>query len=313
MKPRPLPWIAFGVTVVVLLLVACSDENTARITIWDGAFIMDSTTLGVVGWEYVHDMPDHAWDESEYSDINQYLYKYHLDEDRLERVAVLQEDASFYQTEPSVVYTAPWVVYMSYDRGDVICVYDFETGTNREVARKRAELRNLSTDGEYLAYLSYSQPSGAEVLELATEAVIYNSKEVRPFYVAPGLSLICAYSPSVQGTSCDYVYGHALPDGSGFGDTAGCLQNGVNFVSSNGLFYGVTLSGGLLGLGRTTDLVDGMILLDTIAGGLSAEDIDSMSGLYAFERGRGIWVGNYKGMAPDYELLPPSETGEDRD
>ena len=311
MKPRPLPWIALAVTAPALLLVACSDENTARITIWDGAFIMDSTTLGVIGWEYVHDMPDHAWDESEYSDINQYLYKYHLDEDRLELVAVLQEDASFYQTNPSVVYTAPWVVYMSYDMGDMICVYDFETGTNRVVARKPARLKSLSADGQYLVCLSYGIYGQGEVLDMATQAVVYGSEEILPFYVGPD-STIYAYAATDMPEPQDYAIGPALADGSGLADTVGYWSSKVNFVSSGCRYYGTRLTNGALGLGHIGHLAEGRLVLDTIIGGLGARDIDTSSGLYVFERGRGIWVGNYKAAVLKHELLPPSETGEGR-
>jgi len=290
---------------VAALLSGCGDDDTVKVhvTIWDGAVIMDSVTLAVVGWEYDQELPGGSWDNTKYSNINQYLYKYHFQDSSLEYVATLARDAGFYATYPGVLYSAPWVVYATHDGGSAIGMYNVTTHEHRVALTLPvdASLEALSPGAKYLAY-RYGIDMTREISDMATGAVADTvPQDINVFYLDDTLGALgcrsCGFS------SCTTYVGRYWPGQSRF-EVAGVLPHRARVTTSDKSCFVAQLQGYAVGAGSVPLLLLDSLKIDALPGlSRACDDLDKNEGTYVELRGRSLYVGNYAAGVSAFALL----------
>ena len=297
-----------GVAVVcavllVVLVCRCGDDEYVKrhVTIWDGAFIIDSLTLGVICWEYDQEMPTDAWGDWKFANINQYLYKYHFQDSSLEYVATLARDAGFYATYPSVFYSAPWVVYKTNDGQPAGGMYNLQTGERRIAVRRDASIDAVSPQARYVAY-HYGIDMTHEIADLWTGTIVDTVPEgIRVFYVGDSLDALAWRSCGFSG--CPVYVGAYEVLGRGF-DTSGTTEYAVWRVTSDKRCFVLLINQYTVGAGVVASLLRDTLTIDTLDGLVrGCDDLLRQTGLYMELRGRTIYAGNYMTGVYPFALL----------
>ena len=76
--------VCYGMLVclMVLLLSSCGVEEY-KITSWNGAFVKNDSTLGLIGWKYYKDESSNSFFLSKFYNFRQYYYKYSLKKNKI--------------------------------------------------------------------------------------------------------------------------------------------------------------------------------------------------------------------------------------
>jgi hypothetical protein len=272
--------------VTYALLSGCSYQNN-HYTSWDGAFIIDSVTIGAVRIEY--DIVSHEFGmdkSSETKNVNWDLYIYSIPKKRTLTITRLETGLSSVEyTYGSIRYQEPWMAYTCDKGTPQLSLYNIKT-KERVIVKDNSNAKAICFSKSCKYLLLYDEDYYVTNLSQNTLTRIAENAYCNPFYIdeATDQVLINFFAAGIKRYNV----------GSGAYDTPltqegfdGEFRNIVDFgkavlVYRNRTFQYCTLN----------ELMAGTIVLHQINTTGSIEDIDLKTGNFCSAVSPNVTIGN---------------------
>jgi len=185
-------FLLFG---ALIFFFTCTRYEKMHVQYWQGAFFINDTTLGVLGWEWDENTAQNIFTETEYFNYCQLFFTYNINSKQLTQICTLQADCGTELPYNNLAYHHPWLYYST-------CTNRLETGVlnietleksllNTAGAYKRAIPLIVSTHGNYLGYQQFYDPDYKfGVYDLKNNQDTIGFSRSRPVYIDDSLNKI---------------------------------------------------------------------------------------------------------------------------
>lgn len=192
--------IIISIIAVCLLLNSCSDYTTYHLKTWQGAFFINDTTLGVVGWEWDTDVPSSPYDEEKFYNVNQYFLKYYINSQKLEKVYTLQSDCLRNLSYHFLTFEYPILYYSTFTSSLETGIFNIETFENK-LLRDNGNYPStgkpyiVSNNGKYLGFKYAGTEFDWGIWDTVEEKIIFSSFTKRPLFIDDSLKKVIIIEP----------------------------------------------------------------------------------------------------------------------
>lgn len=238
--------IIFIVCIVFLILyLKCSDKyNEYHVQHWQGAFFLNDSTLGVVGWQFDYRESTDEFTLSEYFNIHQYYYNFNLNTKELNEICEISHNPDFYCDRGMISYNYPLLGYSTYKEQKEVGIYNINTNEKKilksEEGYSGLHPLTISKNGRYFGYkFSVSNPDyDYSIYDLHEEKDVFNSYLHRPLYIDDSLkTAILLYPDNTQKFFIHYNLETEEMDTlceNTYGDIHFHVSNNITVINDNG-------------------------------------------------------------------------------
>jgi hypothetical protein len=165
--------LAAGAMVLPLLLYDCGLYEKIHVTLWNGAFMLDSVSAGLISTEYDADLASGQWLlKDKNNNVVQRLYKYSFLDSSFTVIARLMADAPVGLGHAA--YSDPWVTYTTTKNGtEWQAIYNIVTKEERILPNSHMSQEIGITGGNYVIYNS----GGCDDTSSSNKYLIYSIKD----------------------------------------------------------------------------------------------------------------------------------------
>jgi hypothetical protein len=144
--------LAASAMVLPLLLYDCGLYEKIHVTLWNGAFMLDSVSAGLISTEYDADLASGQWLlKDKNNNVVQRLYKYSFLDSSFTVIARLMADAPVGLGHAA--YSDPWISYTTTKNGtEWQAIYNLKTKEERILPNSHNSTEIRITGGNYAIY-----------------------------------------------------------------------------------------------------------------------------------------------------------------